>query len=96
MSPHATMTNKAQRQILAGTFVQSKSRAELDYWYDTVVCVDEAGVIVKIQRDCGDVAQTAEELRERLGWASEEVATHICKEGQFYFPGFIGESELAP
>lgn len=77
-----------RRQVFVGTFVHSKSRTELDYLHDSVVCVDEHGVIVKVERGCGAEATTA--LLESLGWPEAEVDVVACKEGQFFFPGFIG------
>ncbi|KAL6860487.1 hypothetical protein ACO1O0_004515 [Amphichorda felina] len=76
-----------RRQVFVGTFVHSKSRTELDYLHDSVVCVDEHGVIVKVERGCGAEATTA--LLESLGWPEAEVDVVACKEGQFFFPGFI-------
>ena len=71
-----------------GTFVHSRSRAELEYLHETAVCVDEKGVIVKIDKEhAGDVKS----LVDSLGWSVEDVEVQRCQEGQFFFPGFIGK-----
>ena len=78
-------------QIFTGTFIHSKSRTELEYLHDAVVCVDENGIIAKVSRDAtADVATTVKQLRESLGWGDRDVPVHACKEGQFFFPGFVG------
>lgn len=78
-------TTQPKPKIFTGTFIHSKSRTELEYLHDAVVCVDEAGVIVSVTRDA-----TVEKVRESLGWGSQDVEIHASKEGQFFFPGFIG------
>ena len=82
------MAPLTRRQVFLGTFIHSKSRTELDYLHDSAVCVDEHGVIVKVERGCG--VETVTPLLESLGWSEAEVDVVTCKEGQFFFPGFIG------
>lgn len=78
----------SRRQIFLGTFIHSKSRAELDYLHDSAACVDEHGVIIKVERGCG--VEAAKTLCESLGWSEADVDVVACKDGQFFFPGFIG------
>lgn len=77
--------------VLLGTFVHSQSRRELEFLHNAVVCVDQKGKIVRIERDLGEgLKEAAEKILEELSWAAAEVEWHICKDGQFFFPGFIG------
>lgn len=84
---------KADPKVFAGTFVHSRSRTELEYLHNAIVCVNEDGVIVDITLDAQNVATTIQEIRETLGWESQDVEIHVCKEGQFFFPGFIGKAD---
>lgn len=79
-----------QNQVFLGTFIYSKRLDELQYLYDTAVFVDKEGKIVRIEQGC-DLEKAQDQLFTELGWSSKDVATHVCKDGQFYFPGFIGE-----
>ncbi len=88
-------TDKAEaaggsHQLFLGTFIHSKSLAELEYLHDTAVCVDAAGKIVAVEPQC-DLKKAEEVVFPRLGWSAGSVTVHKCKDGQFYFPGFIGQ-----
>uniref|UniRef100_A0A8H7ND61 Amidohydrolase-related domain-containing protein n=1 Tax=Bionectria ochroleuca TaxID=29856 RepID=A0A8H7ND61_BIOOC len=85
MSPSQVLDG-ANRQVFLGTFVHSKSRAELEYMHNTAIYVDEHGVIVKVQTSGSD---TAEETLEDLGWDAASVDRHVSTDGQFFFPGLI-------
>ncbi|CAG9939104.1 unnamed protein product [Clonostachys rosea f. rosea IK726] len=85
MSPSQVLDG-ANRQVFLGTFVHSKSRAELEYMHDTAIYVDEHGVIVKVQTSGSD---TVEETLEDLGWDAASVDRHVSTDGQFFFPGLI-------
>lgn len=87
MSPSQVLDG-ANRQVFLGTFVHSKSRAELEYMHDTAVYVDENGVIAKVEKSGSD---TVEETLKDLGWDAASVDRHLSTEGQFFFPGLIGE-----
>uniref|UniRef100_A0A0B7JSL2 Amidohydrolase-related domain-containing protein n=1 Tax=Bionectria ochroleuca TaxID=29856 RepID=A0A0B7JSL2_BIOOC len=89
MSPSQVLDG-ANRQVFLGTFVHSKSRAELEYMHDTAIYVDEHGVIVKVQTSGSD---TVEETLEDLGWDAASVDRHVSTDGQFFFPGLIGECD---
>lgn len=82
-------------QIFTGTFIHSKSRTELEYLHNAIICVNEVGVIASVTRDVANVPMAIQEVRESLGWESRDVQIHDCKEGQFFFPGFIGECSLS-
>lgn len=77
--------------VLAGTFIHSKTRKELEFLHDAAVGVDTKGIIVAIERGDGDVKQAQAKLLKTLGWAEDEVDVQASKPGQFFFPGFIGE-----
>jgi guanine deaminase len=77
-------------QVFIGTFIHSKKLDELEYLHDTIVFVDKEGKILRIEQGC-DLEKAQKQLFPELGWSVEDVATHVCKDGQFYFPGFIGE-----
>ena len=80
-----------QRTLYLGSFVHSKSLDELDYLHDTAVLVDDKGVIVAIEPKC-DQTKAEETLFPNLGWKTGEVSIRTSAPGQFYFPGFIGQS----
>ncbi|KAJ9137304.1 Metallo-dependent hydrolase [Pleurostoma richardsiae] len=77
-----------QKQLFLGTFIHSISLDELEYLHDTALCVDENGKIVAIEKDC-DQKKAEDVLYPKLGWAAAEVTVSACKDGQFFFPGFI-------
>ncbi len=81
-----------KNQVLLGTFVHSKTAQELDYMHNTAVAVDSHGTIVGIERDAADVMSAKAKLLANLGWSESDVQVCVSKEGQFFFPGFIGES----
>lgn len=82
-------TTERRNQLFLGTFVHSKTREELDYLHDTAVCVDASGTIVAVETAC-DLKRAEGELLPRLGWTASDVDVRVGKEGQFFFPGFIG------
>lgn len=90
-----TMAN-SKKKVFLGTFVSSKSPKELDYYHDTLVCVDEEGKIVKVDHEGGDAERIGERLSETLGWKLSEVDVHVAKPGEFFFPGFVGEYHIRP
>ena len=79
----------SSRSLFLGTFIHSKSLEELEFLHDTAVCVDEKGTIVAITQGC-DRSKAEEIVLPRLGWKKGDVTVNTAKEGQFYFPGFIG------
>lgn len=88
-------TQTAQRALIcSGTFIHSESQKALEYIHDAVVCVDAQGTIVRVEKECGDdLTQVREKLLKELGWEEGEVDFVTGKEGQFFFPGFIGKSD---
>jgi guanine deaminase len=86
------MASQVRRQVFLGTFIHSRSRTELEYLHDSAVCVDEHGVIVKVERgECGGSGGAiSSRLLESLGWSEGEADVVHCREGEFFFPGFIG------
>lgn len=61
----------------------------LEYLHNTAVFVDEKGTIVLIEPDC-DQEKAEKTLLPTLGWTLGETNFTIAKDGQFFFPGFIG------
>lgn len=78
------------RSLFLGTFVHSKILDELEYLHDTAVCVDQKGIIVAIESNC-DQRKAEESLYPKLGWSRGDVTVRAGQEGQFFFPGFIGQ-----
>lgn len=79
-----------EKQLFVGTFVHSKALDKLEYLHNTAVAVDQSGTIVAVERDCDELtAKTA--LLPRLRWAEAEVKVVHANDGQFFFPGFVGE-----
>jgi hypothetical protein len=81
---------ETRNQLFLGSFVHSKALDELDYLHNAAVCVDESGTIVAVEREC-DEAKARETVLPRLGWDAAGVEVVRAREGQFFFPGFIGE-----
>lgn len=78
-----------EKTLFLGSFVHSKDLANLEFLHDSAVCVDETGVIVALERDCG--RKTAEDtVLPKLGWTVDEIQIRAAQPGQFFFPGFIG------
>lgn len=78
----------AKNQLFLGTFIHSKTREELEYLTNAVVCVDTKGIIVAVEKGF-DQATAERILYPQLGWKADEVDVKVCKEGGFFFPGFI-------
>jgi len=81
----------AKRKLFLGTFIHSKALSELEYFHNSTIAVDEIGKIVAVDKDCGDLAKARETLLPRLGWNEADVEFVQSKDGEFFFPGFIGE-----
>ena len=81
------------RSLFVGTLIHSKSLDELEYLDDTAVFVDENGVIVAIQSKYSQTdAREIEAIFHKLAWSREDIAIKTAKAGEFFFPGFIGNS----
>ena len=81
------------RKLFLGSFVHSKALDKLEYLHNAAVCVDESGIIVAVEQEC-DEAKAKETVLPRLGWGEADVEVIKAKDGQFFFPGFIGECFL--
>lgn len=88
------MAPPRRKQIFYGTFISSKSRNELEFWHDTALYVDEEGKIVKKSKFQRHEFDNEPSVWTCMGWQRDEVDISIAKEGQFFFPGFIGETLL--
>ncbi|KAH8680968.1 guanine deaminase [Xylariales sp. PMI_506] len=91
MSTSATVRN----QLFLGSFIHSKKLDELEYLHDVAVFVDGHGKIVAVERDC-DREKAEGVVYAKLGWDIAGVEVHTCKDGQFFFPGFIDTHIHAP
>ena len=89
------MSFAANKKLFLGTFIHSSALETLEYHHNAAVCVDEEGTIVAVEYDC-DRAKAEEELLPKLGWTREQTAVTACKDGQFFFPGFVGMSYPTP
>lgn len=86
------MAGDKKNAVFYGTFIHSKKLDELEYLHKTAVFVDRDGKIVAVERDCDDLdTAAAAAVFSRLGWEADDVVTERIQEGQFFFPGFIGE-----
>lgn len=61
------------RTAYYGTFVHSKSLDELEISHNSVICVDEYGKIVAVERNLTSVFAVGQVL-ERVGWTGEKKA----------------------
>lgn len=76
-------------KLFLGTFIHSQSLGELRYRHGAAVAVSREGKIVAVEEAC-DRQRAEAELLPRLGWAVDDVVVVAAKDGQFFFPGFIG------
>jgi len=72
------------RQAVVGTFIHSKTKAELEYAHETVLLIDENGIIAK-----KGPAKDLSALIASLGWDESSVSVTRSPPGGFFFPGFI-------
>ncbi|KAF5133604.1 putative guanine deaminase [Metarhizium anisopliae] len=89
MVPTRLASGPRKFHVLLGTFIHSKSRTELEYIHNAGVAVDHGGTIVAIARDCESVNVAKDRVLEETGWTHSDVDVVACREGQFFFPGFI-------
>ncbi|KAG6191039.1 hypothetical protein E4U27_005033 [Claviceps purpurea] len=93
MTDPASLTPQQKRpQILLGTFIHSKSRRQLEYLHHAAVAVDGQGMICAVVQSREGVEDPREEVLKVMGWTDkeeEEVDVVQCREGEFFFPGFI-------
>lgn len=78
-----------KNSLFLGTFIHSKGLDVLEYLHNTALFVNEKGTIVHIEPDCGQ-EKAEKTIFPTLGWTIGEINITIAKEGQFFFPGFIG------
>jgi guanine deaminase len=81
-----------RKLLLLGTFVHCKTQQDLDIFHGAGIAVDAEGKIAAIERDAPDLDEAKARLLTRLGWDEAEVDVTQAADGQFFFPGFIGES----
>jgi hypothetical protein len=86
----AENTTGPKNQLFLGTFIHSKTREDLEYLHDAAIFVDGKGTIIAVEKEC-DLRKAEEEVYPKLSWTARTTTVHSCKEGQFFFPGFIGE-----
>ncbi|KAK3939838.1 Metallo-dependent hydrolase [Diplogelasinospora grovesii] len=84
-----------------GTFIHSKKLDELEYRHDTAVFVDSHGKIVAIEPLPSSSDQRAAAITavyDHLQWRDSQtpIVQYECREGEFYFPGFIDTHLHAP
>ncbi|TQS35015.1 hypothetical protein Golomagni_04579 [Golovinomyces magnicellulatus] len=84
------MSGPARKSIFIGTFIFCRDLNTLERLKDTAVCVNDQGVIIAMERNFNQEAQFTQILLARLGWIDSKVVVYRSKEGQFFFPGFIG------
>lgn len=80
-----------RKLLLLGTFVHSKTQQHLEFLHNAAVAVDEQGKIAAIERDVAEASEAQARLLTQLGWDEAEVDVTVAAEGQFFFPGFVGE-----
>lgn len=85
-----------RKLLLLGTFVHSKTQQDLDFLHKAAIAVDAHGKIAAIERDAHDLSEVKARLLAKLGWDEAEVDVTEAAEGQFFFPGFVGEFERTP
>jgi guanine deaminase len=76
-----------KRRVLHGTAIHSKSLTEIEYLRNTLIGVDENGVIAFLERDVE--AGKIEEIVVKHGWSLDDSETErvSLKRGEFLIPG---------
>ncbi|GAA5881398.1 hypothetical protein JCM16303_000162 [Sporobolomyces ruberrimus] len=92
----ATPSPPLKRRVLHGTAIHSKSLTEIEYLRNTLIGVDENGVIAFLERDVE--AGKIEEIVVKHGWSLDDSETErvSLKRGEFLIPGFIDTHTHAP
>lgn len=100
MSPHH---HPLPRTVYVGTVIDVPSPAKLRVRANAIVGVDEGGIIVFVRtrqenfEESGDAeGEWIRQESERCGWGKRgwEVVRAVEREGEFWFPGFVGEFEV--
>jgi guanine deaminase len=84
------MATTTTKKLFLGSFVHSKALDKLEYLHNTAVFVDESGTIAAVEQECNET-KAKETVLPRLGWDQADVEVVTAEDGQFFFPGFIGE-----
>ncbi|KAK4444942.1 Metallo-dependent hydrolase [Podospora aff. communis PSN243] len=83
-------TPPQKNNIFFGTFVHSKTLADLEYLHNTAIAVDAAGKIVAIEPGHTNITSALSALLPKLNWTPDSVATTTSSSpAHFFFPGFI-------
>jgi len=89
-----------KKTIYTGNFVHTPSLGSLSVLEKYAIAVDEEGVIRHIEQlepEVEVVDQPAKVVAKYLGWEGCEVVragrSAADKEGVWWFPGFVGESD---
>lgn len=89
------MAESRRNTVYHGTFIHSASLDTLQYMHNTSIFVDASGTIVAVEQDTdADTALSA--AIPKLGWNPDDVEIERIKDGQFFFPGFIGPFPASP
>lgn len=80
-----------RKLLLLGTFVHSKTPQDLEFLHNAGIAVNAEGRIAAVERDAADVGEAKARLLARLGWDEADVDVTAAADGQFFFPGFVGE-----
>ena len=75
--------------VYYGTFIHSVSLTELEVLANTLVGVDETGVIRFVEKDVEKA--NVNDVRERHQAREWEVVSMAGDGSEFWFPGFVGE-----
>jgi len=87
MFPLSTQTPPQHRRIFHGTAIHSKALTEIEYLHNTLIGVDEIGLIAFVEENVED--KDVEEKIKQQGWdlAGEGVELTRLSKGEFLIPG---------
>lgn len=85
------MATTSRSALYYGSFIYCKTPQDLEYLFDAALVTDENGVILATQRDCGGRDGAIEKMVARLGGYVTDLPVQETKNGEFYYPGFVGE-----
>ncbi|GAA6002302.1 guanine deaminase [Rhodotorula paludigena] len=92
-APHGP-TNPLQRRVFYGTAIHAVSLTETEYLSNTLIGVDEAGVITFVERSVAP--DKLDERLQSLGWVDQAAQLVKLQKGEFLMPGLIDTHTHAP
>ncbi|GAA5847273.1 hypothetical protein JCM5353_002666 [Sporobolomyces roseus] len=90
------MAPTLSRRIFHGTAIHSKNLTEIEYLHNTLIGVDETGLIAFVEENIEE--EDVEENIKQHGWNLSEEGVELIRihKGEFLIPGFVDTHTHAP